>query len=134
MFVHFVALDQPDHTMTKDTTFKLRISEADLAVIKGKAAAAGMSTAIAQEMVNELNQEKIKNGKNPINPIREYTFNRDGELIKRELHDVRELFPIAPMARSVQSLSYTTVKLRFLDFIMRKQEMDLEVNYNKNIR
>lgn len=31
--------------MTKDTTFKLRISEADLAVIKGKAAAAGMSTA-----------------------------------------------------------------------------------------
>ncbi len=95
---------------------------------------AGMSTETANEMVDELNKEKIKNGKSPINPIREYTFDRDGKMIKRELHDVREIFPVGPMARAVQSLSYTTVKLRFLDFLMRKQEMNLEVNYNKNIR
>lgn len=102
-----------------------------------------MSVEEANERVQKINYERAMEGKSPLAPVRQFEFDRDGKLIKRELIDPRELLPCdsgkiikgVSMAKAVQSIAYTTLKLRFLDFVMKKQEKDLEeVNYNRNVR
>ena len=90
-----------------------------------------MSVSEARERINKINSETGKN----INPVREYEFNRNGKLIKLNLIDPRALFPVDPMATTVKSVAITTIKLRFLDFILKKYEKELEtVNVIKKIR
>lgn len=90
----------------------------------------------AKEKQDKINEKRKETGKNPIDAVREFEFNRDGKLIKRNLIDPRlVVFPVDPMAKAVQSIAYTTLKLRFLDFVMKKQEKQLEeVNYDRNVR
>lgn len=90
----------------------------------------------AKDKMDKINEERKKLGKNPVYPVREFEFNRNGELIKRKLIDPRlVVLPVDPMAKAVQSIAYTTLKLRFLDFVMKKQAKNLEeVNFNKNVR
>ena len=94
-----------------------------------------MSIDEANKKVDEINTKREAEGRKPIYPVREFEFDREGKLLKLNLIDPRMLFPVDPMAKSVRSVAHTSIKLRFLDFVMKKQEMNLEeVNYNRNVR
>ena len=79
-----------------------------------------MSIAEARERVNKINEEREKQGLKPIDPVKEYEFDRDGKLIKYTLIDPRSLLPVDPMAEVVRNISLTSLKLRFLDFAIKK--------------
>ncbi len=88
---------------------------------------------MTQEEIDKINEDRARQGLDPISPIRQFAFDRNGQLIKRELFDIPKVFPAE--GRSGQSLSYMTVKLRFLDFLMKKQEQNIEeINFNKSVR
>ncbi len=94
-----------------------------------------MSIDEAKERVAKINEDLVARGKNPINPVRQYEFDRNGKLIKLDLIDPRMLFPVDPMATAVQTIAHTTLKLRFLEYILRRHENMLEeINVNKNVR
>ena len=89
----------------------------------------------AKERIAKVNEQIVAEGGKPINPIRQYTFNRDGPMVKYDLIDPRRLLPVDPMARAVQTIAHTTLKLRFLEYILRRHENMLEeINVNKNVR
>ena len=80
----------------------------------------------AKERVKEINEERIRNGIKPIDPVREYEYSRDGKLVKYTLIDPRQLFPVDPMAKAVQSVAITTIKLRFLDYMIKKYDQSIK--------
>lgn len=79
-----------------------------------------MSISEVKERVKEINAERKKQGLKLIEPVKEYEFDRDGKLIKYTLIDPRNLLPVDPMAEVVRNVSLTSLKLRFLDFAIKK--------------
>ena len=96
-----------------------------------------MSMEEAREHVKKINEQRIAVGKNPINPVREYEFDQNGEMVKHCLIDPREIFPLGEMEKSVKRMARTTLKLRFLDYMMKeydKEYQEKEINVNVNGR
>ncbi len=48
------------------------------------------------------------------------------KLVKYTLVDPRMLFPVDPMAEAVQKIAFATIKLRFLDFIIKKYDQSIK--------
>ena len=80
----------------------------------------------ARERVAKINRERVKKGLMPIDPVKEYEFDRDGKLVKYTLIDSRSLFPVDPMAKAVQSIAISTIKLRFMDFLIKKYDNSIK--------
>lgn len=96
---------------------------------------ASVSIEYAKELEERINRERIANGEKPIVVYRQFEFDRLGKTVKLDLIDPREILPAASMIYAVQSVAMTTIKLRFLDFVMKKYEKELEeVNIVKNVR
>lgn len=76
----------------------------------------------ARERINKMNEEKVKNNKKPTDintAIKHYSVNgKDGY----NYIDPRVIMPISAMEDSVRKMALLTVKLRFLDFVLKKQE------------
>ena len=90
-----------------------------------------MSIEEAKERVRKINEEREKNGKALINPVKEYQFDRDGKLIKYQLIDPRMILPasrvsindpLSPMESAISHMSKTILKLRFYDYILKNYE------------
>lgn len=92
-----------------------------------------MSIEEAKERVERINEERINKGLKPINPVKEYEFDRDGKLVKYTLIDPRSLLPVDPMAEVVRNVSMTTLKLRLLDFVIKKYDKTVDkINITRN--
>lgn len=85
-----------------------------------------MSPDEAIERADKINIERAKEGLKPISPVKEFEFDRDGKLVKYTLIDSRGLFPVDPMADVVRNVALSTLKLRFLDFAIKKYGEELE--------
>ena len=57
---------------------------------------------------------------------KKFEFDRNGKLLNLDLIDPRKVLPVDSMADAVRTVSITTIKLRFLDFVMKKYEKELE--------
>ena len=85
-----------------------------------------MSVDEARKRVHLINEERIKKGLNPIEPVKEFEFSRDGVLIRRTLIDPRNLLPISSMEEVIKKVAITTLKLRFLDYIIKVYDNSLD--------
>ena len=65
-----------------------------------------------------LREARERKGLAPINPVKEFEFLRDGRLVGYNLIDPRQLLPLGEMEKSVVNMARTTLKLRFLDYIV----------------
>ena len=95
-----------------------------------------MSMEEAMERVRIINEQRKKASKPLISPVKEYEFDRDGRMIKYNLIDPRMLLPLSEMEKSVQNMARTTLKLRFLDYLIKEydrsyEEQHIEINTNK---
>ncbi len=93
-----------------------------------------MSVEEARERVSKINEERIKKGLKPIDPVREYEYDRDGKLIKTTLIDPRQLLPLDDVAYANRNIAITTLKLRFLDFCFRKLYYYKKTEIIKNVK
>lgn len=87
---------------------------------------------VAREQINKMNEEKIKKNKkitNVNNAVKDYTVN--GEPYK--YIDPREILPITDMENSVRKMAELTIKLRFLDFLIKETEKDYETTVIKHV-
>ena len=92
-----------------------------------------MSMEEARDRINKINEERTKKGLASINPVKEFEFLRDGRLVSYHLIDPRQLLPLGEMEKSVVNMVRTTLKLRFLDYIIRKYEKNIEeINVERN--
>ena len=92
-----------------------------------------MSFEEAKERVQKINEIRIKEGKDEIHPVREYEFNRDGKLVKYKLIDPRLLLPLDDAVTALSNVAKTTLKLRFLDFLIKKYDKNIkEINIVRN--
>jgi len=92
-----------------------------------------MSVNEAKDRVHKINENRLSRGLKPIDPVREYEFNREGKLIKYTLIDPRMILPVDDVAYAVRNIAITTLKLRFFDFLVKKYDQsNKEVNIIKN--
>ena len=93
-----------------------------------------MSMDEARERIKTINDERIKKGLAPINPVKEFEFLRDGRLVSYNLIDPRQLLPLGEMEKSVVNMARTTLKLRFLDYLVKRYEKNIEeINIERNV-
>ena len=93
-----------------------------------------MSVEEARERVSKINEERIKKGLKPIDPVKEYEFDRDGKFIKMTLIDPRQLLPVDDVAYANRNIAITTLKLRFLDFYLKKNYYCKKAEVIKNVK
>lgn len=92
-----------------------------------------MSMEEARDRINKINEERTKKRLASINPVKEFEFLRDGRLVSYHLIDPRQLLPLGEMEKSVVNMARTTLKLRFLDYIIKKYEKNIEeINVERN--
>ena len=91
-----------------------------------------VSEDVAREQIEKQNQVLLQKGKKPIKPedtIKEYTVN--GEPYK--YIDPRAVMPLSEMENSVRKMAELTIKLRFLDFLIKETEKDYETTVIKHV-
>ena len=94
-----------------------------------------MSIDDAKMRMDKINRERISNGLKPITMVKEFEFSRDGKLIKYNLIDPRYLLPVDPMANVVSNVAKTTLRLRFLDYVIKQYDKSLEeINIEKKTK
>lgn len=87
---------------------------------------------VARDQINKMNEEKIKRNRRPTNvnnAVKDYTVN--GEPYKYV--DPREIMPVREMESSVRKMAELTIKLRFLDFLIKETEKDYETTVIKHV-
>ena len=85
-----------------------------------------MSMEEAMERVRLINERRKKDAKPLISPVKEYEFDRNGKMLKYSLIDPRQLLPLSEMEKSVQNMARTTLKLRFLDYLIKEYDKSYE--------
>ena len=92
-----------------------------------------MSVDDAIKRIQIVNEERISKGLKPIEAVKRFEFDREGNLINLSLIDPRHILPVDPMADVVSNVAKTTLKLRFLDYMIKKYDNYLEkTNVIKN--
>ncbi len=87
----------------------------------------------AKFQINKMNEEKIKNNSKPIdlnNAIKHYSVNGDSEY---NYIDPRSIMPLSSMEDAVRKMAELTIKLRFLDYVIKKSEKDYETTVIKHV-
>ena len=87
----------------------------------------------ARIRIDKMNEEKIKNNKKPTdvnNVIKHYTVNGNDEY---KYIDPRSIMPLYEMENAVRKMADLTIKLRFLDFVIKKTEKDYETTVVKRV-
>lgn len=92
----------------------------------------------AREMIARTNEEKIKNGKKPVNiNERANTVERyiDGEKVNFDYINPVDIMPLRELENAVNEMGQLEIKLRFLDFIIRQkeQDMDYQIDVRKHV-
>ena len=89
----------------------------------------------AKERLAKINEERIIKGLKPFNSIGRFKYTNNGVDEVYDLIDPRQIFPVEPMALAVQKVAHTTLKLKFLEFVLKKYEKELEtIDVVKNAR
>ena len=92
-----------------------------------------MSFESAREKEEIINKDRVNKNLKPIEIAKKFEFNRNGQLLNLTLIDSRQLFPVDPMAYAVSNIAKTTLKLRFLDFLIKKYDKTInEINIVRN--
>lgn len=92
-----------------------------------------MSKSEAKIREEIINNERINKGLKPVEIVKKFEFSRDGSLKELTLIDSRFLVPVDPMADVVSNVAKTTLKLRFLDFLIKKYDKSInEINIIRN--
>ena len=87
----------------------------------------------AKERMTKINEERIKKSLKPIEAVKEFEFDRNGKLIKLSLIDPRQILPVDDVAYAVSHIAKTTLKLRYLDFLIQKYDQSIkEIKFIKN--
>lgn len=80
-----------------------------------------------------INKSRIDRGLKPISIVKKFEFDRNGNFKNLTLIDSRFLLPVDPMAEAVSNVAKTTLKLRFLDFMIKKYDNSLkDINVIRN--
>lgn len=94
---------------------------------------ASISKEEAKEREIIINKERINKGLKPVNIIKDFEFNRDNNLERLTLIDSRYILPVDDSAELVSNVAKTTLKLRFLDFLIKKYDNTIsKVNIIRN--
>lgn len=90
----------------------------------------------AKERVAKINEQRIREGKTLIDPIKTFTHIKDGVKINSNLIDTRTLIPISEMEKVIKRNAITVLKLRFFNEIIKAyaSEYDREINYTNNVK
>ena len=93
-----------------------------------------MSIEEAKYRVAKINEERLKEGMKPIDPIHEFELLRNGELIKYNLIDPRQLLPLSSMTKVIKRNAITILKLRFFNEVLKRysNEHDKTINFTRN--
>ena len=89
----------------------------------------------AQRRVAIINEMREKEGRAPINPLREFDVTQDGKLNKYQLIDPRQLVPLTEIERVIKRNALTIFKLRFFNEVIEeysrnKEMIDVTINTN----
>ena len=96
---------------------------------------ASMSINDANMRMEKINEERRKKGLKPIEIVKRFEFDRNGNLINLSLIDARQLLPVDPMADVVSKVAKTTLKLRFLDFVIKRYDKNInDIKIERNIK
>ena len=89
----------------------------------------------AKERVKKINEERQKEGKELINPIKEFTYLRNGKTVKYDLIDTRTLVPLYEMEKIIKMNAITILKLRFFNRVIEDyaKEFDSKIEYIRSI-
>ena len=99
---------------------------------------ASVSIDEARERIAKINEERIKNNEDP------FVINASANTAKKRINGEKKHFnyinpdrimPLNDMESAVNEMGQLEVKLRFLDFIIRKkeQDMDYQIDYKKRV-
>lgn len=83
----------------------------------------------AKEENEKLNMRRAEKGQNPLQLVKRFEFDRDGKLVNYDLIDPRQLFPSAKIEQVIKSNAEATLKLRFLNKLIKEYDK----NYNHEI-
>ena len=93
-----------------------------------------MSLEDAKHRMEIINHERINKGLKPVDIVKNFEYNHNG-LVNYALIDSRFILPVDPMAMVVSNVAKTTLKLRFLDFLIKMYDNSInEINIIKNSR
>jgi len=128
----FVDKFEPNDTFAISGSTRVNLASSRDAIYTVLFNPSSMSMEDAKMRIEKINEERKKENKAPLNPIREYEFDRNGKMVKYKLIDPRQIFPVDSMADVVSHVAKTTLKLRFLDFAVKKYDKEYqEIDINK---
>lgn len=129
----FVSTFEPNDTMSIAGSTRVNAASSFDSAYTVMFNPSSMSVDDAIKRIQIVNEERISKGLKPIEAVKRFEFDREGNLINLSLIDPRHILPVDSMADVVSNVAKTTLKLRFLDYMIKKYDNYLEkTNVIKN--